>query len=89
MTRTEPRLTPVQALAAATAYGWSVLPHDNGGFFAQADRNQMVVAFNEDGSFRHAQVREGSSEVPLFLEEGTVVYAFMQYGRPAISEPTP
>ncbi|MFM9616838.1 hypothetical protein ACKI14_02610 [Streptomyces turgidiscabies] len=87
MTRTEPRLTPTQALAAATAYGWSVLPHDHGGFFAQVGQHQMVVAFNEDGSFRHAQVRERDGEVPLFLEEGTVVFAFTQYGRPAISEP--
>ena len=83
---TAPTLTPTQALAAATSYGWTVLPHDNGGFFAQSGGNQMVVVFNEDGSFRHAQVREPDAEVPLFLEEGTVVFAFMQYGRPAISE---
>jgi hypothetical protein len=88
VTRIENRLTPDQALAAATAYGWSVLPHDNGGFFAQSGEHQVVVAFNEDRSFRHGQVREGGDGIALFLEEGTVVFAFMQHGRPAGSEGT-
>lgn len=83
-----PALAPTQALAAATGYGWSVTPHDNGGFFAQSDQHQVVVAFNEDGSFRHAQVREAGAEIALFLTEETVVYALMQYGRPMSSEET-
>lgn len=29
-------LTPERARAAATEYGWSVLPHDNGGFWRGA-----------------------------------------------------
>lgn len=81
-----PALTPTQALAAATGYGWTVTPHDNGGLFAQHGQHQMIVAFNEDGSFRHAQVREAGDEIALFLEEGTVVATFVQHGRPVSGE---
>lgn len=66
-------LTPDLARATAAAYGWRVLPHDNGGFFAQRGQAEMTVTFAEDGSFRHADVREGRSGFPLFLMEGAVL----------------
>lgn len=89
MTRIEPRLTPDQAHAAATAYGWSVLPHDNGGFFAQRGEYRMIVTFAPDGSFRCAQVRKGFDGMAMMLTEGDVVGAFARHGspqRPAGSE---
>jgi hypothetical protein len=66
-------LTPDQARAAAKGYGWSVLPHDNGGFFAQRGQHRMIVTFAEDGSFRHAEVREGRDGFAVSLLEGDVV----------------
>lgn len=79
-------LTPEQARAAATSYGWSVLPHDNGGFFAQSGQHRMIVDFNEDGSFRCAHVREGRDGMDQALMEGAVVGEFAMRGRPVSGE---
>lgn len=84
-----PSVTPTEARAAAASYGWSVVPHDNGGFFAQSGEHRMIVVFNEDGSFRRAHVREGRDGMDMTLLGGAVVGALAQYGRPrspAISE---
>lgn len=67
------KLTPEQARAAAEAYGWSVLPHDNGGFFAQRGEYRMIVTFDERGTFRHASVCEGLDGFPLSLLGGAVI----------------
>lgn len=82
----EPRLTPTQARAAADGYGWSVLPHDNGGFFAQSGEYRMIVVFNDDGSFRCAHVRKGRDGMDMDLMEGAVVGEFAMHGRPVGSE---
>lgn len=85
----EPALTSTQARAAAAAYGWSVLPHDNGGFFAQCGQHRMVVTFAPDGSFRAADVREERNEVAMALMEGAVVGELARRGnalRPVGSE---
>lgn len=66
-------LKPEQARAAAAAYGWSVLPHDNGGFFAQRGPYQVIVTFAPDGSFRCAFVREGVNGSENSLLEGAVI----------------
>lgn len=78
----EPALTSTQARAAATAYGWSVLPHDNGGFFAQCGQHRMIVTFAPDGSFRAADVREGRDEMAMALMEEAVVGELARRGNP-------
>jgi hypothetical protein len=87
---TTPALTSDQARAAATSYGWSVLPHDNGGFFAQRGQHRMIVTFAEDGSFRQAEAREGRDGFAVLLMEGAVVGELAMRGatpeRPAGSE---
>lgn len=84
----EPVLTPAQALAAATGYGWSVIPHDNGGFHAQSGGHRMTVAFNEDGTFRHADIAESQYGTLTIVDEAWVIGRFVQHGRPANSEET-
>ncbi|MFK0140700.1 hypothetical protein [Streptomyces murinus] len=85
-----PTLTPDQARAAAASYGWSVLPHDNGGFSAQCGQWRMIVTFAEDGSFRHASVKEGRDGFEASLMENSVVDALAMRGtapeRPTSSE---
>lgn len=86
----EPVLTPTQALAAATGYGWSVMPHDNGGFFAQSGEHCMTVVFNDDRTFRCADIRQGNGML-VMVPEGDVVGRFARHGRtlrPAGSEET-
>ncbi|MFJ5967904.1 hypothetical protein [Streptomyces sp. NPDC093060] len=73
-------LTPEQARAAATGYGWNVLPHDNGGFFAHRGPHQMIVTFAPDGSFRHASVREGANGPEQLLPEGAVIAELVMRG---------
>lgn len=80
-------LTPAQALAAATGYGWSVVPHDNGGFFAESGTHQMTVVFEEDRTFRCAHVRQSFNSAPVAVSEGGVVGRFAEYGRPLSSGP--
>lgn len=78
----EPALTPTQALAAATGYGWSVLPHDNGGFFAQSDKHCMTVVFNEDRTFRCASIRQGADGMAAMVPEDLVVGRLARHGKP-------
>lgn len=66
-------LTPELARAAATEYGWSVVPHDNGGFFAGRGPHRMIVTFNEHGAFVHASVCEGIDGFQVALIEGAVI----------------
>jgi len=82
------RLTSEYARAAAAEYGWSILPHDNGGFLAQRGPRQVIVTFAPDGSFRHASTQKGLNGLAEFLLEGSVVTALAQYGsqRPVSSE---
>ena len=85
----EPALTSKQARDAAAAYGWSVLPHDHGGFFAQRGQHCMVVTFAPDGSFRAADVRDGHDGMAMALVEGAVVGELARRGnalRPVGSE---
>lgn len=82
-----PVLTPTQALAAATGYGWSVLPHDNGGFFAQSGEHRMTVVFNDDRTFRAAHVRRGFSGTMTSVPERLVVGKFAEHGRPLLPHP--
>jgi hypothetical protein len=85
--RLDPVLTPTQALAAATAYGWSVLPHDNGGFFAQRGEYRMIVVFNEDRTFRAAHVQRGRGGTMTLVPEDFVVGRFARHGRPLPPHP--
>jgi hypothetical protein len=82
------RLVSAPARAAAAEYGWSILPHDNGGFLAQRGPRQVIVTFAPDGSFRHASTQEGLNGLAEFLLEGAVVATLAQYGseRPVSSE---
>lgn len=82
MTRIESRLTPTQALAAATGYGWSVLPHDNGGFFAQSGGRRMTVVFNDDRTFRCAYIQQGANSTLAMVPEDLVVGRFARHGKP-------
>ena len=75
-----PTLTPEQARAAATGYGWSLFPHDNGGFHAQRGPHQMIVTFDEYRVFRTATVREGRDGLEMILAEGAVVGALARFG---------
>jgi hypothetical protein len=76
----DPSLTSELAREAAAAYGWSVLPHDNGGFFARRGHHRMIVTFDECGVFRYASVREGLDGSDESLMEGAVVGALAMYG---------
>lgn len=78
----EAALTPDQAHAAATAYGWSVLPHDNGGFFAQLGEHCMTVVFNDDRTFRCAHIQQGANSMLAMVPEDLVIGRFAQHGRP-------
>ncbi|MCX5253584.1 hypothetical protein OOK27_05275 [Streptomyces canus] len=78
--RSTPTLTPEQARAAATGYGWSLFPHDNGGFHAQRGPHQMIVTFDEHRVFRTATVQEGRDGLSRMLTEDAVVGAFARFG---------
>ncbi len=79
-------LTPPIAFAAATFYGWSVIPHENGGFFAQHGKYRMIVTFAPDNSFRHADVRKGFNGIGMELTEGDVIDTLARHGNPVGSE---
>ena len=84
-------LTPEQAHSAATGYGWSVLPHDNGGFLAQRGPHRMIVTFDEHRAFRCAHLREGVDGFEQSLTEGAVIgqLAMRGAGPRSDGEPTP
>ena len=75
-----PALTPEQARAAATGCGWSLYPHDNGGFHAQRGQHQMIVTFDEHRDFRTATVQEGRDGFAEMLTEDAVVGALARFG---------
>lgn len=77
-----PGLTPERARAAATTYGWGVLPHDHGGFLAECGRHRLVVTFAPDGSFQTADIREGFGGESEPLSETDVIGTLARYGSP-------
>lgn len=79
----KPRLTSEQVLAAARSYGWEVVPHSDGGMFAACGAHRMIVAFNEDGTFRAASIRQGLEGLALSLMKQEVLGQLAQHGRPA------
>lgn len=77
------RLTLDDARSLAEGRGWSLfLFEDGSGFSAQHDQHSMTVTFADDGSFRHASVREGHNGLAQELREEEVLNRLYQHGAP-------